>query len=60
MTTRKLKDDTEVEELTYPIVLEVRTKCPEKWTLIDNETGERYIGQNSIEKYHQWKRVPNA
>ena len=60
MTTRKLKDNTEVEELTHPIVLEVRTKCPEKWTLIDNETGERYVGQNSIEKYSQWKRVDNA
>lgn len=60
MATRKLKDDREVEELTYPIVLEVRTKCPEKWTLIDNETGVTYVGQNSIEKYSQWKRVDNA
>jgi len=60
MATRKLKDNREVEELAHPIVLEVRTTCPEKWTLIDNETGETYIGQNAIEKYSQWKRVDNA
>ena len=60
MTKRKLKNDSEVEELTYPIVLEIRTKCPEKWTLIDNETGEIYQGQNSIEKYQQWKKIDNA
>jgi hypothetical protein len=57
MKTRTLKDDSQVEELDHPIILEIKTKCPEKWTLIDNETGEKYQGTNSIEKYRQWKRI---
>lgn len=60
MKTRTLKNNTQVEELDHPLILEIKTKCPEKWTLIDNETGEVYTGTNSIEKYQQWKRVDNA
>jgi len=44
--TRKLKNGTEVEELDTPVALEVYTKCPGKWKLIDMETGEEYIGQD--------------
>ena len=57
MKTRTLKDNTQVEELDYPLILEVKTKCPAKWTLIDNETGEVYQGTNSIEPHRQWKRI---
>jgi hypothetical protein len=32
------------KELNYPIDLVVHTKCPEKWMLIDKETGEIYQG----------------
>jgi hypothetical protein len=32
------------KELPKPIDLTVHTKCPEKWTLLDNETGEIYQG----------------
>jgi hypothetical protein len=57
--TRKLKNDTEVEELEDPVTLEVYTKCPSKWKLIDMETGEEYIGQEpDFDKNGQcWKRV---
>jgi hypothetical protein len=56
MKTRKLKDDTSVVELDFPIVLEVKTKAPEKWLLIDLETGEHYRGTNSVEAHAQWQR----
>jgi len=32
------------EELENPINLIVKTKCPEKWMLVDRETGQIYIG----------------
>jgi hypothetical protein len=60
MKTRTLTDGTEVQELDHPLILEIKTKCPEKWLLIDTETGEKYQGSNSIEKYRQWKRIDNA
>lgn len=60
MKERKLKDNTVVEELDYPITLEVYTKCPTKWKLIDLETGEEYIGTNEIARYNQWRRINNA
>ena len=58
--TRKLKNGTEVEELDTPVSLEVYTKCPGKWKLIDMETGEEYIGQDPETDKVQpqyWKRV---
>lgn len=53
---RKLLDGTEVAELTEAKVMTVKTKCPEKWMLIDLETGERYTGYNS-EGSLDWKKV---
>jgi hypothetical protein len=41
---RKLLDKTEIEELNKTIDLIIRTKAPQKWKLIDLETGEEYIG----------------
>ena len=41
---RTLLDGTQVPELENAKVLEVKTKCPEKWLLVDLETGEHYIG----------------
>jgi hypothetical protein len=32
------------KELYEPVDLVVHTKCPEKWILIDKETGEIYQG----------------
>lgn len=53
---RKLLDGTEVEELQEPKTLKVTTRCPEKWLLIDLETGERYTGY-ATEGSRDWKKV---
>ena len=54
---RKLKDGTEVKAFDKPITLEVHTKCPAKWKLVDMETGIQYTGQvpDKNGEYH-WKR----
>lgn len=54
--TRTLKDGTVVEELEKVKILEVKTKCPEKWKLIDLETGEVYIGWKT-DGPRSWRRV---
>jgi hypothetical protein len=56
MKTRTLLDGNEVEEFDKPVTLKVYTKCPEKYMLIDMQTGERYIGTRSSEN-HDWKKV---
>lgn len=53
---RKLQDGTEVPELDEAKTLVVKTKCPEKWLLIDLETGERYRGFTSEGK-NDWNKV---
>jgi hypothetical protein len=35
------------KEFDSPINLIVHTKCPEKWLLIDRETGEIYQGNSA-------------
>lgn len=42
---RELKDGSNVEHLDKAVTLSVYTKCPQKWKLIDMETGEEYIGR---------------
>lgn len=54
---RKLKDGTEVKELSAPIQLVVYTKCPEKYKLIDMETGEEYVGTRPSENNFHWKKI---
>jgi hypothetical protein len=39
-----MRKQKEFEELSNPIDLTVHTKSPEKWMLIDKETGEIYQG----------------
>jgi hypothetical protein len=56
MKTRQLQTGQEAQELEKPITLTVYTKCPEKWMLIDLETGERYIG-HPTEGKNSWKKV---
>lgn len=34
----------EIEELEEPVNLTVLTLCPNKWVLIDTETGQSYRG----------------
>lgn len=41
---RKLLDGTEVVEEAEAGTLEVYTKCPTKYKLVDMETGDEYIG----------------
>jgi hypothetical protein len=53
---RKLLDGTEVPELTESKTLTIKTKCPEKWLLIDLETGERYTGYTT-DGTRDWKKV---
>jgi len=57
---RELKNGEKVPELERPTVLEVKTKCPNKWKLVDLETGEEYIGTAPYEHHMNWKRIKNA
>jgi len=41
---RVLKDGSEVDSFDKPVDLIIHTKAPEKWKLIDLETGEEYLG----------------
>jgi hypothetical protein len=59
---RKLIDGREVEELEETIALAVKTKAPQKWLLIDQETGQIYQGCPDIKprglnvaRCHEWK-----
>ena len=57
MNTRTLLDGQEVQDHNTPITLEVYTKCPEKWMLIDMQTGEKYIGQMPCQDNLHWSKV---
>ena len=39
-----MKKIKEFEEFDKPVDLVVHTKCPDKWLLIDRETGQIYKG----------------
>ena len=56
---RKLLDGTEVQELPEPKTLTVYTKCPEKYRLVDMETGEIYIGRDTDGRQH-WKKLDES
>lgn len=58
MTTRTLIDGRVVPELEMPKTLTVYTKCPEKWVLVDMETGDRYNGY-STEGSLNWRKLEN-
>lgn len=53
---RTLQNGEQVVELEFAKELTVYTKCPEKWKLIDMETGEEYIGYSS-EGNSDWKKI---
>ena len=57
---RKLLNGNTVLELEKCTVLEVRTKCPNKWKLVDLETGEEYLGNNPDEHHMFWKKIENG
>lgn len=52
---RTLKDGTEVKELSEPVQLVVYTICPEKYKLIDMETGQEYVGTRPSQDNLHWK-----
>ena len=54
--TRTLKNGEEVEELEIPVILTIKTKCPQKYMLIDQETGEVYIPY-STPSSSQWRKI---
>ena len=55
---RTLKNNNVVYELEDPVSLVVYTKCPMKWKLIDQETGEEYIGQTPKEgQPNSWRKL---
>jgi hypothetical protein len=39
-----MRKQKEFKQFDQPINLTIHTKCPEKWILIDRETGETYQG----------------
>ena len=39
-----MRESKNFEELEKPIPLTVKTKCPEKYLLIDRESGDMFIG----------------
>lgn len=52
--TRTLRDGKQVPELDKAIELKVYTKCPEKYLLLDRETGQLYTGV-STDDGMDWK-----
>lgn len=39
------------QSLDDAVTLSVTTKCPEKWLLVDRETGQVYQGSNEVNPY---------
>lgn len=35
------------DELNFAVVLTVKTKCPDKWILVDTETQRTFVGNKS-------------
>jgi hypothetical protein len=40
----KIRKGREIEDSEKIVVLDIKTKCPSKWILIDTETGQSYQG----------------
>lgn len=57
---RILINGTKVEEFNHAVDLTIHTKCPEKWLLIDLETGQEYIGSKEPNLYGKWKRLKDS
>ena len=58
MTVRTLKDGSTVKEFDKAITLSVRTRSPEKWKLIDLESGEEYIGNTPVDANSlSWQKI---
>ena len=56
--TRILKNGQTVDELDKSVMLVIKTKAPTKYKLIDQETGEEYIGQSpDSQQKNCWKKI---
>lgn len=62
--SRTLSDGRVVEEIEDVRTYSIKTRCPDKWVLIDLETGQQYTpykteGKNDWEpvKAVEWKRI---
>ena len=56
---RKLLDGSEVPEYNTAVELTIATKCPDKWLLVDRETGEIYTPYTTPGP-RQWKKIDFA
>ena len=56
MNERKLQSGQIVPELELAVTLNVYTKCPAKYKLVDMETGEEYVGYSSSGK-NSWNKL---
>jgi hypothetical protein len=56
MDKRILKDGSEVDSFDKPVDLIIHTKAPEKWKLVDMETGEEYLGSDIITDFAETLR----
>jgi len=54
---RTLVSGKEVPDLGRVVNLSILTKCPEKWKIVDMETGQEYVASRTLELYKQWKRI---
>lgn len=57
---RKLIDGTQAAELEHSIVLEIKTKCPSKYLLLDLETNETYRGADKSSSGEHWSKIENS
>lgn len=48
-----MRNSFEFEELDEPVDLQVHTRVPAKWLLLDSETGQVYVGN----KGGYWDRL---
>ena len=53
-TTRLLLDGEEVKVHEDVIDLSIHTRAPDKWILIDMETGQVYRGSDNKDLYKRW------
>jgi hypothetical protein len=54
---RRLLSGNEVSELETHTTLEIRTRCPEKYKLVDMETGEEYTGNLPEDTKWHWRKI---
>lgn len=60
MKMRKLVDGSEAVELEYSVTLEIKTKCPNKYLLLDLETNETYRGTDINRSGEHWSKIENS